>query len=519
MREVHSRARVVAASFATAVGLCAALLSRSAAGDVPLTRGAAVALALRQNPTIAAARAVEAQSAARGAQAHAAAFPRISLTGAVGPSVTAHLVPGSGIESTRSSADLNLRDLSVVVGGELQVLQPLYTFGKLSERQRAAALELAAREAQTDMTRADVAFQVAELYEAYLFASDASAFFTETLHWLERTVEETQREIEEGTGANEQDLLRLNTAQGVARLGLSRADAAKAQTLGGLVAYLGFAPGTLLVPGESGLELLPALDRDLPALIKLALGSRPELRGLDAGSKAYLALANAEEADSLPDIFALGYLSAAYTPGRDWIDSRFVIDPLNHLVPGVLVGARWQFTGDMASQRGAENRARASELSHLSKWAQLAVPAEVTRAYEDVKRAEHDASEAAKATGLAKRWAVSASADYSVGLGDSRNVTEASTAYVQLRLAEFDARFRHNVALAQLAKVTGTLVADVCPFYPTRAAGAAPTPPVKLEKTPAEQTKPPSSDPAAGSSAAGNSAAGNPVSANSLENQ
>jgi outer membrane protein TolC len=62
---------------------------------------------------------------------------------------------------------------------------------------------------------------------------------------------------------------------------------------------------------------------------------------------------------------------------------------------------------------------------------------------------------------------VQASADYAVGASDSRNVAEAAQAYVQMRVASFDARYRHNVALAELAKVTGGLDAAQNPFYPS----------------------------------------------------
>jgi outer membrane protein TolC len=464
----------------------------------PLTRGAAIELALKQNPQVAAARAVEAQAAARGGQVDAARFPQVTLVGAVGPSLTAHLAPGTEIQSTRSSTELALRDVSVVVGAQLEVLQPLYTFGKISERQRATALELRARKAQTDMTRAEVAYQVAELYESHLFAQDAYNFFDETLHWLSRTIETTEREIDAGTGPTEQDLLRLRTAQGAARLAVNYASAAIAQSRAGLIAYLGLPPGTQLELLERELELLPQNSRQLGALIELARKTRPEFRGLDAGAGAFEALAEAEEADDLPDLFAMGYLSAAYTPGRDWLDSRFVVDPLNHVVPGVLVGARWRFTGPMAGQRGAEQRAKAAELDRLASWAFIAVPAEVNRAFENLERAKKDAAEAAKTTLLAKKWVVSASADYSVGLGDSRDVTEATTAYVQMRLADFDARFRHNVALAELAKVTGTLTDSNCPFYPTREAGAAGT----TEKAPGTAVAPTQTKPSEGSNAA-----------------
>jgi len=431
-----------------------------------------MALALSQNPQIAAARALETQAAAHGEQAAAAGLPAVNLVAAIGPSLTAKLVPGTAVESTRSSTNLRWSDVSVAVGGELQIIQPLYTFGKISERKRAAGLEQKAREAQTDMTRADVAFEVAGFYEAYLLARDALRFFEEMERWLTRTIEDTEAEVAAGGAVTEQDLLRLGTAMSVVRMGMNQVTAVMHQTAGGLEAYLVLPKGSTAEPTEDTLELLPTVSLDKQALSVLALRERPEVRGLAAGSGAYLALADAEEAGNLPDFFAMAALSAAHTPGRDWLQTRFVVDPLNHFVPTVLVGARWQWNGGMANARGAENRALAADLQHKAVWAEGAIPAEVNRAHQRVIRAFQDSAEADKAVTLAKKWLVSASADYSVGMGDSRNVAEAAQSYVQLRLAGFDARFRHNVALAELAKVTGTLTAANSPFYPTRAEGA-----------------------------------------------
>jgi outer membrane protein TolC len=291
----------------------------------PLTRGGAIALALAQNPQLAAARAVEAQSAARRGQADAAQFPAISLTLGVGPSLKAKLVPGTAAQSTENTyGDVGLKDLSVALGGQLEVLQPLYTFGKISQRQAAADHELRARQAQTEMTRAQLAVTVAQLYEGLLFARDAERFFDEIEHWLMRTVETTQREIEKDTGVREQDLMRIQTALGAVRISLHQAQASRRQAEAGLRAYLALPEGASIEPKEPALALLPQPVPERSKLVALAQRQRPELRALAEGGAAYSALAEAEAAGKLPDFFALLFASGGYTPGRDVVDSRSI---------------------------------------------------------------------------------------------------------------------------------------------------------------------------------------------------
>jgi outer membrane protein len=449
-----------------------ALLSLSFAAVAhaePMSRGGAIARALGNNPQIAARRAVEAQAEARRAQVDAARFPRVTLSLGVGPSLKAELVPGSAVQSTENAyGDVGLNDLSIVLGGQLEVLQPLYTFGKIDEREHATEHEIAARRAQTEMTRAELAVTVARLYESLLLARDAGLFLDETAHWLARSIEDAERELAANTGLREEDLLRLRAAMGAVRLGLNQARAGQRQAEAGLVAYLGLPRGSSIETKERGLEPLPAGDLSRSALIERSLKLRPELRALSEGGAAYRALANAEEAGNYPDFFALAFAYGAYTPGRDLVETRYVQDPLNGFYPGLIVGARWQVTGAMASKRADENQALAAELEQTRRWAVMGLPAEVTKAVEDVERARQDVEAADKAIEPAKKWLVMTSADFSIGLGDSRDLADAAQAYVQLRLALFDAKFRHNVALAELARATGTFNDASNGFYPTQ---------------------------------------------------
>lgn len=460
-------------TLASATLVLACTMTAGSAASETLTRGSAVRRALQQNPQIAAARAQEAQAEARKGQAESARYPQLTVTLGIGPSLQADLVPDTAIQSTENAyGDVAFNDLSAVFGGQVELLQPLYTFGKIDKREEAAEHEIRARQAQTQMTRAEIAMQVAELYETLLFAREVERFFDETMHWLTRTLEDTRRSLETDPSLSEQDVLRLETALGAVHLGLNQARAGVRQASAGLAAYLALPKGARVEPKEASLELLPHGALDEAALIRLALQKRPEIRALQQGQAAFEKLAEAEQADDLPDFFALAFASGAYTPGRDVVDTRYYSDPLNHFVPGALVGVRWRYQAGTATRRADVTRAMASELARTKDWAMLGLPAEVTKAYEDLQRAKLDVEQTDEAVKKAKKWVVRASADFAIGLGNTRDVTEASSAYTQLRVAYFAAKFRHNVALASLAKATGTLSDSSGRLYPTTASAA-----------------------------------------------
>lgn len=451
----------------TALIALALALCGSTAHAEKVSRGGAIAQALQQNPQIAAARARRAQSEGEQVQADAARFPQVSLELGVGPSLRATLVPGTAVESTRGRYELAAKDLSVVVGGRLSVVQPLYTFGKIDAFRSAAAHGIRAREAQTRMTQADIALEVARLYEASLFARDSRRFFEELENYVVRTVLATEERLSAGTpDVTEQDVLRLQTALAAVRLALNYARTGQEQARAGLVAYLGLAPGAELEPREDELKALDTVHAQARLLVSRALRDRPELGALREGALAYDSLATAEHAGVLPDVFLMAFVDGAYTPGRDWVDTRYVIDPLNHLDPGILLGMRWQMQGAMSRGRSAQRTAQARELRDLQSWAASGLPAQVEKAYADMARARLDIVEAHTAVGRAKRWMVQANSDYLVGLATSQPLVDAVRAYTELRAAELDAIYRHNVAVAELAYATGTLVGDKLGLYP-----------------------------------------------------
>ncbi len=238
---------------------------------------------------------------------------------------------------------------------------------------------------------------------------------------------------------------------------MHEAQAGRDQAAGGLRAYLGMRFDVPVQPAEHNLAPIATRLGDLNHLVARALDQRPELRALREGQEAHMRLAAAEAAGAFPDVLAYGFVSAAYTPGRQWVQTRYVFDPLGHFVPGLVIGLRWSFTGDMPHQRADEQRAEADRLASLRRFAVSGIPAEVRRAYDDVVRARADLTSAASAVRTSKRWAVRTSADFGVGLGDSRSVADSLQAYVGARTAQLEAIYHLNVGLAELSRAMGTL--------------------------------------------------------------
>jgi outer membrane protein len=444
--------------------------SESGSDAVVIDRRFAVARAAAQNPQVLAESADVLKAEAQLAQVDAAKHPEMNLTLGVVNSLAADNTDrdANGVQSRREAyGDFDFGQLRPGFVARLNVVQPLYTFGKISLRERAAEASGRAARAKTEITAADVAITVAELYESHLYAKELLLFVEDVKGVAGRSIQETQDRLDVGAfDVKKQDLLRLQFALGMAEVIENQAEAALAQTREGLRAYLAYAPGTQLELREDHLDPVSDAASVLEELIGLAREQRPELRALQQGIHAYEHLARAEHAGWFPNIFAMGFLSAAYTPDRDWIQSRYVVDPLGHFVAGALVGAQWKVQWDTASAKADEVESEAFRLRNLLAWAESGVPAEITRYHEDVHRARADIEQMKQTLPVTKEWVVRSTADFSAGFGDSREVTDAVQAYVTAKNAQLNAVYRLNLALAQLAKATGTLVNGPSFLYP-----------------------------------------------------
>lgn len=441
----------------TALFLAAASVSTRSASADKLSR-ADVMKRAAQHPTTEAAHSQIDQVRAQKRQADALRWPRISLSLGIVPSLRATLVAGAQVESVERATDYELGDVTPAFTGDLTIIQPLYTFGKIAQRQRAAELGIGAYTAQARMRQADVAVEGAELYEKYLLARDLERFLEDTDHMLVRSVAATEdRLAANAADVSQHDLLRLKTTRGPLLVGLHQAQAGTRQAAAGLRAYFGLRDGTAIEPADARLEAVPAGKLGLAELVRRAYSDRPELVALADGAAAFDALARAERSGYLPDIVALGFVSGAYTVDRDPVESRFVYDPARHFVPGIGLGLRWELWGDLAGARADEQRARGAELRHLESWTRTALSADVTNAYEELERARADLPALEAAFASAKEWVVRANADYAAAMVDSIALTDAVEAYVTNRLGMLEAVYRFNVALARLSRAIGAV--------------------------------------------------------------
>jgi outer membrane protein TolC len=359
-----------------------------------------------------------------------------------------------------SSPDSNrhpLRNLAPFERVEVDVVQPLFTWGRLDGTSDAA---LAGAEGRALMVQDDLARvqeRIIRLFWAEALARRLLAIAADVEQALAEADRRVARSLERSDGEiTPSDRYRVALFRGSVRQ--RTADARRALSLArtGLAASLSL-PVERLSLEETRLEVQ---DESIPSAEEARLGaeaSRRDLKALGFAIAAKEAQIRVEEAAALPQIFVGGRLAYSHAANRDLQVNPWVPDYFNEFLAGFAVGVRQDLAFPLLAARASKARAEKAAMERQREALSGLVIAEVNGALADL-RAAADRLEAARGTSSSgKSWFRAASLDFSAGLIDPRDLVEAYAGYVESQVWLAQASYDVLVARSRLALVTGAL--------------------------------------------------------------
>jgi outer membrane protein TolC len=195
--------------------------------------------------------------------------------------------------------------------------------------------------------------------------------------------------------------------------------------------------------------------QNLETYKKMAIRNRAEWKELAAGIQAKEAELTAERKQYYPDIFVAGTLRYAVAPNRDEQDNPFVVEEFNYLDGGLWFG--WRLALDFGiPQRIAEKRAELFALQQEQRGASSGMLLEVERAYHEVVEKKEGLDYARRARKNGRALSALSAANFHLGLGEAKEVFEAFRIYTEAAAHYYLAIKDFNMAVAELARVTGT---------------------------------------------------------------
>lgn len=336
---------------------------------------------------------------------------------------------------------------------ELDVIWPIFSFGRTPALLRAARQGAAAEQARRDMVVGVVDLDVIRTFEG-LAAARAGEELTRELRSrydeLLRTLHEALED--EDSGVDDGDLLEAETHALTIEKAAAAAQEGEYLLFRLLARWLGRSPEQRFELEPSALPAWGAGPEVIDLLLERAKVRRPDYQAAAAATRATVERREATRLASRPTVYVGGQVGHAMAANRrEALDSG----QFNYTRVAALMGMRWDLTAARLrleeAMADAEHRVMAARRDTLA----AAVEAEVAAAVAAVERSSRLLEAARRSHGAAQRWLRVSSDNWDMGLGDLRRLIRAHEAFYSLRGEIIKAELEYRTSLIQLAHVLG----------------------------------------------------------------
>ena len=410
--------------------------------------------------------------AARGKldQANAGFYPQAEIMGIFGPSQRARAnddcltgangVPGVGGRACTGIQTSDKKTSSPVTGvfglATINLVQPLYTFGKLTGYREAATKGVAVEAARVEERKSDIVLKVKELYYSHLLALESQGLLGDLKEQLDKALEKVQKSLDaESPTADQVDLYKLRAFSGDLDKHLSEANKGVELSREALATYLGLTRDQRLELDRDSLEPEVRQVAGMDAQVSDALRLRPEMAQVRAGLDARRALVDVERSDYYPQFFAaiVGAFSGA--TNRSFIENPFINDTFSQRGAGIIAGFKLHVDFGITGGKVRTAQAEYMQVEEKRNYAERFIPLQVRKARAEMEEAQKSIEATREGYLNARKWLVAAVANFDLGIGEAKDVADALASYARMRGDNFRAIYNYNLALANLDHATG----------------------------------------------------------------
>lgn len=426
-----------------------------------LTLSDALKKSIAFSPSISVAAFELAEAKAKQSEARSLSFlPELSGTVIGGP--IPDVPKGSGPENNFPTINNNdFGNVGPYIRARVEALQPIYTFGKISKLQDAAAHGVAAKEVQHIVAKNELIFQVKRAYYTLMFFYSLEEFINELNDRTLKAKQKIEERLKSGSGeATDIDLIRLE---------VFRAETEK--RMFELKSGINFAKDSLAVLTGLPANTVDIVDKYITikkidiqtadhylARTKVA---RPEVLQLEEATKAAQAYMQSVKANFFPSFFLAGFYTYAKAPGRELVNNPFLVNDFNLHTGGAFLGLKQDLSFYRTTAKYKQALAQYKKLEAQRQLAMQGIEIEVRKSYNDfvAKQSSYDASERAFKAG--RSWVLASTLNFGAGLVPIKDLLEAFIAYTTVKVNYLNIMYDFNIALSQLTKSVGEEFGDV----------------------------------------------------------
>lgn len=384
-------------------------------------------------------------AAARISEADAARLPRIKATafGTLSPKITC-----DNADCTQTSPEnFAFRFNGVFGGAQLDITQPLFTFGKIQHARRAARAGLDAQQALADEAAGDLAVDAARAYWGLKLARELGYMLDDGIDEITKALAQIESNEKGAPEVSIQDRKRIAVLLAEAKVQRADAQMGEQQALAGLRAL------TNQADADIDTDELVAIDRPLPTT---ASGDkRPQALAARAGATAANELSEMAVAQYFPDLALVGSAVIARAQGAEDPPSAYANDPYNRTGAGLVLAMQWTLEPWNVKARADRARAEAAKARAQSELAALGASYDAQTALADLTTAHAKVAAAKDGEKAARAWLASVLQAQAVGTGEAKDLADAYLAWFQMRARWATAVVQWNVAVVRLGRASG----------------------------------------------------------------
>ncbi|NVB84626.1 MAG: TolC family protein [Kofleriaceae bacterium] len=330
---------------------------------------------------------------------------------------------------------------------QVDVTQPLYTFGKIDHARRAARAGVAAQKALADEAAGDAAADAARAYWGLKLARELGGMLDDGIEEITKA----KSQFGERTDISIQDRQRVEVLLAEAKAQRAEAMQGELQALAGLRAI------TALPDADIDDDELAAVQRTLPNEHTLSqdVARRPQNVAAIAGVTATEQLAAFQRAYYYPDFALVGSAWGAKAQGVDDPPGAFANDPFNRFGAGLVLGLQWAFDPWTTKARVDRAEAEARKAKAQANLAAIGASYDIAMVTSEARAAKAKVDATLEGEKSARTWLASVLQSQAIGTAEPRDLADAYIAWFQMKARWAQAVFQWNVAVVRLGRAIG----------------------------------------------------------------